>query len=248
MLTVLLFAFSLLLFLTLIILDDFRLLKNSFISVAAVGIIMLITSITLFLTGIARLAAYSPTANRMWKEDHDCLIIKDTLCDIRDNIGDYEVENNFIDAVVLKGELILIHKETGVKHILSVDNSAACSYFMWVKDGHIVIRNGYIVHDKDKGGSFNDFSEEFYPLANDWYISEAINDKIFDLIKEIIHAKKEFDKKENAKLAHKNIDLLNDKEKTASEEPTTKTLQIVAPIDAIITVEASRDFSAEINQ
>lgn len=176
----------------------------------------------LILAGM-RCGAVSPTARNMWATDERCLVIKNTLTSIRDNIREYEIKEDYSENRWKYGNVIITHRPTGTVHKMWISDSDGSSYIHWYRNGQLVLRNGY------KGVNFR---EEYYPLVNSWYTSEAINDFIFQLIENIIKAKKANDILNNE---YCNTDLL------IGNSPSTKTLEVTAPVDTTITAEVSQN-------
>ena len=178
----------------------------------------------LILVGM-RCGTVSPTARDMWAADERCLVIKNTLIGIRDNIREYEIEEDYSKSRWKRGNVIITHKPTGTVHKIWISDTDGNSYIHWYRNGQLVLRNGY----KGKRASFK---EEYYPLANSWYTSEAINDFIFQLIENIVKAKKANDNLNNE---YCNTDLL------IGNGPSIKTLEVTAPVDTTITAEVSQN-------
>ena len=180
--------------------------------------------LSLILVGM-RCSAVSPTARDMWATDKRCLAIKNTLTNICDNISEYEIKEDYSENRWNYGNVIITHRPTGTMHKMWISDDDGNSYIHWYRNGQLVLRNGY------KGKNV-DFKEEYYPLVNSWYTSEAINDYIFQLIENIIKAKRANDILNNE---YCNTDLLID------NSPSTKTLEVTAPVDTIITAEVSQN-------
>jgi hypothetical protein len=178
----------------------------------------------LILVGM-RCGAVSPTARDMWAYDKRCLAIKNTLTDICDNISEYEIKEDYSENRWNYGNVIITHRPTGTVHKMWISDADGNSYIHWYRNGQLVLRNGY------KGKNV-DFKEEYYPLVNNWYTTEAINDYIFQLIENIIKAKRANDILNNE---YCNTDLL------IGNSPSTKTLEVTAPVDTTITAEVSQN-------
>ena len=184
--------------------------------------------IILLILGILRCFALSPTATNMWKEDKRCLAIENTFTEIYNNIDEYEINEDYSTNNWMRGNIIITHKANNVTHKIEIRDNEGNSYINWYRNDKLVLRNGY------KGKSLTNFKEQYYPLVDSWYTSEALNDYIFDLIEKFIKAKKE-----NIKLSNKycNTELLTD------GCPSTKTLEVTAPIETTITAEVSSNNS-----
>lgn len=176
--------------------------------------------------GIMRCVPVSSTATTMWREDKRCLAIKNTLIEIYDNIDEYEINEDYSTNNWMRGNITITHKANNVTHKIEIYDNERNSYINWYRNGKLVLRNGY----RDK--SLTNFKEQYYPLANNWYTSEALNDYIFNLIEKFIKAKKE-----NIKCSNKycNTELLT------GECPSTKTLEVTAPAETTITAEVSQN-------
>lgn len=194
---------------------------NDFVIGVFVNVIIL-----LLILGITRCAALSPTAKTMLEEDKRCLVIRNTLTEIYDNIDEYEINEDYSTNNWFRGNITITHKANNVTHKIEIHDDVGNSYINWYRNGKLVLRNGY------KGKYLTNFKEQYYPLADSWYTSEAINDHIFDLIEKFIKAKKE-----NIKLSNKycNTELLTD------GCPSTKTLEVTAPVETTITAEVSQN-------
>ena len=173
-----------------------------------------------------RCAAFSPTAETMWKKDKRCLAIKDTLTKIRNNINEYEINEDYSTNNWMRGNITITNKANNIVHKIEIHNNIGNSYINWYRNDKLVLRNGY------KGKDVLSFKEQYYPLADSWYATEALNDHIFDLIEKLIEAKKD-----NIKLSNKycNTELLT------GECPSTKTLEVTAPAETTITAEVSQN-------
>ena len=182
------------------------------------------TLLCLILVGM-RCCVVSPIARDMWVTDERCLAIKNTLTGIRNNIREYEIKEDYSESRWSYGNVIITHRPTGTIHKIWISDDDGNSYIHWYRNGQLVLRNGY------KGKNV-DFKEEYYPLVNSWYTSEAINDFIFQLIKDIVEAKKANDILNNE---YCNTDLL------IGNTPSTKTLEVTAPADTTITAEVSQN-------
>lgn len=194
---------------------------DDFILAAFVNIVIL-----LLLLGIMRCTALSPTARDMWEGDKRCLAIKNTLTEIYDNVDEYEINEDYSINNWMYGNITITHKANNITHKIEIRDNAENSYINWYRNGKLVLRNGY------KGKSLINFKEQYYPLVDNWYTSEALNDYIIDLIEKFIKAKKE-----NIKLSDKycNTELLTD------GCSSTKTLEVTAPIETTITAEVSQN-------
>lgn len=218
MLTCLLFLLAFILFFIIIFyaksLDDF-----------IFGVLVNIVLI-LLISGVLRCVVLSSTATDMWREDKRCLAIKNTFTEIYNNIDEYEINEDYSTNNWMHGNITITHKVNNVTHKIEIYNNEGNSYINWYRNGKLVLRNGY------KGKSLTNFKEQYYPLADNWYTSEALNDYIFDLIEKFIKAKKE-----NIKLSNKycNTELLT------NGYPSTKTLEVTAPVETTITAEVSQD-------
>lgn len=182
--------------------------------------------ILLLILGVMRCAAFSVTAETMWREDKRCLAIKNTLTEIYDNIDEYEINEDYSTNNWMRDTITITHKVNNVTHKIKIYDNKGNSYINWCRNGKLVLRNGY------RGKNLISFKEQYYPLVDSWYTSEALNDYIFDLIEKFIKAKKE-----NIKLSNKycNTELLTD------GCPSTKTLEVTAPIETTITAEVSQN-------
>lgn len=218
MVTCLLFLLAFILFFIIIFyaksLDDFILAV--FINIVLVFLVF----------GIMRCVAASSTATTMWKEDKRCLAIKNALTEICNNIDSYEINEDYSTNNWMCGNVIITNKANNIVHKIWIRDDEGNSYIHWYRNGKLVLRNGY------KGKSLLSFKEQYYPLADSWYTTEALNDGIFDLIEELIEAKKK-----NSKLSNEycNTELLTD------GCPSTKTLEVTAPVETTITAEVSQN-------
>lgn len=218
MVTCLLFLLAFILFFIIIFyaksLDDF-----------IIGVLVNIVLVLLIL-GALRCVALSSTATTMWREDKRCLAIRNTLTEIYDNVDEYEINEDYSTNNWFRGNITITHKANNITHKIEIHDNEGNSYINWYRNGKLVLRNGY------KGKSLTNFKEQYYPLADSWYTSEALNDFIFDLVEKLIEAKKE-----NSKLSNKycNTELLTD------GCPSTKTLEVTAPIETTITAEVSQN-------
>lgn len=184
--------------------------------------VFLNVAVLLLILGIFRCAALSPTARDMWEGDKRCLAIKNTLTEIYNNVDEYEINEDYSTNNWFRGNITITHKANNVTHKIEIRDNEGNSYIDWYRNGKLVLRNGY------KGKSLTNFKERYHPLVDSWYTSEALNDYIFDLIEKFIKAKKE-----NIKLNNKycNTELLTD------GCPSTKTLEVTAPVETTITAE-----------
>ena len=180
----------------------------------------------LLVFGIMRCVAVSPTAVDMWKEDKRCLAIKDTLTNIHDNINEYEIKEDYSTNNWIRGNITIAHKTNNIVHEICILDDEGNSYIHWYRNGKLVLRNGY------KSKNRMDFKEQYYPLVDNWYTTEALNDAIFDLVEKLIEAKKKSIKLSNE---YCNTELLT------GECPSTKTLEVTAPIETTITAEVSQN-------
>lgn len=176
--------------------------------------------------GIMRCVGVSSSALTMWKEDKRCLAIKDTLTKIHDNINEYEINEDYSTNNWMRGNITITHKANNIVHKIEIHDNVGNSYINWYRNDKLVLRNGY------KGKNLLSFDEQYYPLADNWYTTEALNDCIFDLIEELIEAKKKSIKLSNE---YCNTELLT------GECPSTKTLEVTAPIETTITTEVSQN-------
>lgn len=179
-----------------------------------------------FVFGIMRCVAASSTATDMWKEDKRCLAIKNTLTEICNNIDNYEINEDYSANNWFRGNVIITNKANNIVHKIWIRDDEGNSYIHWYRNGKLVLRNGYM------GKNLIGFKEQYYPLADSWYTTEALNDGIFDLIEELIEAKKKSIKLSNE---YCNTELLT------GECPSTKTLEVTAPIETTITTEVSQN-------
>lgn len=218
MLTCLLFLLSFILFFIIIFYAN---LLNDFIIGVFVNVVILLLAF-----GIFRSAALSSTASTMWREDKRCLAIRNTLTEIYDNVDEYEINEDYSTNNWMYGNITITHKANNVTHKIEIRDNEGNSYINWYRNGKLVLRNGY------KGKSLTNFKEQYYSLVDSWYASEALNDYIFDLIEKFIKKKKE-----NIKLSNKycNTELLTD------GCPSTKTLEVTAPVETTITAEVSHN-------
>lgn len=190
-----------------------------------IGVFANIVLLFLFF-GIMRCAAASPTASTMWKKDKRCLVIRNTLTEICNNIDEYEIKEDYSTNNWMRGNITITHKTNNIVHEICIHDDVESSYINWYRNGKLVLRNGY------RGKHLISFNEQYYPLVDSWYTTEALNDYIFDLVEKLIEAKKD-----NIKLSNKycNTDLLID------GRPSTKTLEVTAPIETTITAEVSQN-------
>ena len=182
--------------------------------------------IVCLIAGIMRCCAHSDTAITMWNHDDRCLTIKNALINIKDNIREYDIKEDYSTSQWRRGNVVITHKSTGTVHKMWIGDDEGDSYIHWYQNGKLVLRNGY------KNKRIGEFAEEYYPLVNSWYTSEAINDYIFKLVEEIIKAKRVSDTLSNE---YCNTDLLS------GNTPSTKTLEVTAPVDTTITAEVSQN-------
>lgn len=194
---------------------------DDFIIGVSINVVLL-----LLLFGIMRCAALSSTASTMWRKDKRCLAIKNTLTKIHDNINEYEINEDYSTNNWWRGNITITHKANNIVHEICIHDDEGNSYIHWYRNGKLVLRNGY------RGKNSISFKEQYYPLVDSWYTTEALNDYIFDLIEKLIEAKKD-----NIKLSNKycNTELLT------GECPSTKTLEVTAPIETTITAEVSQN-------
>ena len=182
--------------------------------------------ILLLIFGIVRCVAISSTATTMLREDKRCLAIKNTLTKICNNIDEYEINEDYSTNNWMYGNVTITHKVNNTVHKIEIYDNKGNSYIHWYRNGKLVLCNGY------RGKGLTTFREQYYPLADSWYTTEALNDHIFDLIEKLIEAKKD-----NIKLSNKycNTELLT------GECPSTNTLEVTAPIETTITTEVSQN-------
>lgn len=218
MITCLLFLAALVLFFIIIFYSNSL---DDFIIGASINVVLL-----LLLFGIMRCAVLSSTASNMWRKDKRCLAIRNTLTEIYDNIDGYEIKEDYSTNNWMRGNITITHKVNNIVHEIEIHDNCGNSYINWYRNGKLVLRNGY--RDKD----LITFKEQYYPLADSWYTTEALNDYIFDLIEKLIEAKKD-----NIKLSNKycNTELLT------GECPSTKTLEVTAPVETTITAEVKQN-------
>ena len=218
MITCLLFLAAFILLFTIIFYSNSL---NDFIIGVSINVVLL-----LLIFGMVRVAAASPTASTMWKKDKRCLTIRNTLTEICNNIDEYEIKEDYSTNNWMRGNITITHKANNIVHEICIHDDVESSYINWYRNGKLVLCNGY------RGKNLISFKEQYYPLVDSWYTTEALNDYIFDLVEKLIEAKKD-----NIKLSNKycNTELLT------SGSPSTKMLEVTAPTETTITAEVSQN-------
>ena len=159
-------------------------------------------------------SSFSPTANRMWQRyEGDVGIIRKTIENIEQNISDYFFSELKFSDVNKNCTLKFVHKATGDKHSIYIDNNILQEYIHWYKNGKLVVRNGI------KG------DQEYPAFHEDIHVCITINGYIFEKVEDIVNAAK----RTNASQNLGNVSLLLD------TQPTTKTLELTAPAKSTIT-------------
>lgn len=160
------------------------------------------------------LSSFSTTANRMWQDyEGDVGIIRKTLENIERNISDYSFSETKFSSIGNNCTLKFIHKTTGDEHSIYIDNNTLQEYVHWYKNGKLVVRNGI----KD--------NQEYPAFHEDIHVCAVINEFIFEKVEDIVDATKRFKISQNLG----NVSLLLD------TQPTTKTLELTAPVESTIT-------------
>lgn len=170
--------------------------------------LLFVSSLGLYFSSI------SPTANRMWQGyEGDVGIIRKTVENIERNISDYSFSEVKFSDVDNDCTLKFIHKTTGDEHSIYIDDSILQEYIHWYKNGKLVVRNGI----KD--------GQEYPAFHEDIHVCAVINGYIFEKVEDIVNAAKRFKCSQNLG----NVSLLSD------TQPTTKTLELTAPVKSTIT-------------
>lgn len=159
-------------------------------------------------------SSFSPTANRMWQRyEGDVGIIRETIENIERNISDYSFSELKLSDVNKNCTLKFVHKATGDEHSIYIDNNMLQRYIHWYKNGKLVVRNGI----KD--------DQEYPAFHEDIHVCTVINGYIFERVEDIVNAVKRTKVSQNLG----NVTLLLD------TQPTTKTLELTAPVKSTIT-------------
>lgn len=160
------------------------------------------------------LSLMSPTAISMWRNyKGDVGIIRKTLENIECNISEYSFTEIEFSEVCDNCTLNFVHRVTGDKHSIYINNNFHREYIHWYKNGKLVIRNGI------------NNSQEYPAFHEDIHVCTVLNGFIFDKIEDIVAAAKRFNISQN----------LGDVSILVSEQPVTKTLEVTAPVDSTIT-------------
>ena len=160
------------------------------------------------------LSLMSPTAISMWRNYKDDVgIIRKTLENIECNISEYSFKEIKFNNVDNNCTLNFVHRVTGDKHSIYINNNFHRKYIHWYKNVKLVIRNGI------------NNSQEYPAFHEDIHVCTVLNGFIFSKVKDIVKAAKRFNISQN----------LGDVSILVSKQPVTKTLEMTAPVDSVIT-------------
>lgn len=163
-------------------------------------------------------SSLSLTALDMWRNyKGDVGIVRKTLENIENNISEYSFTEIKFSEVNDNCTLKFVHKATGDRHSIYINNNFHREYIHWYKNGKLVIRNGI-------DSSINN-SQEYSAFHEDIHVCTVLNGFIFNKIEDIVTAARRFNISQN----------LGDVSILVSEQPVTKTLEVTAPADSTIT-------------
>lgn len=160
------------------------------------------------------LSLMSLTALDIWRNyKGNAGIVRKTLENIESNISEYSFSEIKFSKINDNCTLKFIHRVTGDKHSIYINNSFRREYIHWYKNGKLVIRNG--IHNE----------QEYPAFHEDIHVCAVLNGFIFNKIENIVEVAKRFNASQNLG----DVSLLTD------TQPTTKTLEITAPTNTTIT-------------
>lgn len=159
-------------------------------------------------------SSLSPTALNMWRNYKGNVgVVRKTLESIESNISEYSFSEIKFSKINDNCTLKFVHRVTGDRHSIYINNNFRREYIHWYKNGKLVIRNG--IHNE----------QEYLAFHKDIHVCAVLNGFIFNKIENIVAVAERFKTSQNLG----DVSLLTD------TQPTTKTLEITAPTNTTIT-------------